>query len=223
MALLLHLETSTDTCSVCISDNETIIDCEETHNSKTHASLLAVFIDELLKRNRLTYKNIAAVTVSCGPGSYTGLRIGVATAKGLCFALNVPLISVPTLQSMANIANKQRNGQLLCPMIDARRMEVYTAQFDTNGNQLTETEAKVIDETSFAELAGKKIVFVGDGAEKCQEVLGHLNADFVQTFPSAKYICKVAEEKFNQESFEDVAYFEPYYLKDFVAGKKKSE
>ena len=104
MALLLHLETSTDTCSVCISDNETIIDCEETHNSKSHASLLAVFIDELLKRNRLTYKNIAAVTVSCGPGSYTGLRIGVSAAKGLCYALQIPLISIDTMQVLAKKA-----------------------------------------------------------------------------------------------------------------------
>ncbi|HMR46928.1 MAG TPA: tRNA (adenosine(37)-N6)-threonylcarbamoyltransferase complex dimerization subunit type 1 TsaB [Bacteroidia bacterium] len=219
MALLLHLETSTDTCSVCISDNETIIDCEETHNSKSHASLLAVFIDELLKRNRLTYKNIAAVTVSCGPGSYTGLRIGVATAKGLCFALNVPLISVPTLQSMANIANKQCNGQLLCPMIDARRMEVFTALLTPQLDFIEKENAVIIDNHFQHDVLSKnKICFFGNGAVKLpQSIKTNSNSIILEDFKmSATGLATLAFKKFTQQIFEDLAYFEPFYLKDFV-------
>ena len=150
------------------------------------------------------------------------MRIGVSSAKGFAYRSDIPLLAINSLQILAE-SQFNKEFDLVIPMIDARRMEVYTALFDKQGNQLTETEAKVIDETSFEELKGKRIVFVGDGAEKCREVLGNLNATFVQTFPSAKDMIRVAEEKFNQQSFEDVAYFEPYYLKDFVAGKKKSE
>ncbi|MEG0187600.1 MAG: tRNA (adenosine(37)-N6)-threonylcarbamoyltransferase complex dimerization subunit type 1 TsaB, partial [Algoriella sp.] len=170
----------------------------------------------------ITLNDLDAICVSKGPGSYTGLRIGVSSAKGFAFGLNLPLLAINSLQILAEM-QINKGFDLIIPMIDARRMEVYTAQFDTNGNQLTDTEAKVIDETSFEELKGKKIVFVGDGAEKCQEVLAHLDATFVQIFPSAKYMCEQAEKRFEEKQFEDVAYFEPYYLKDFVAGKKKTE
>lgn len=219
MALLLHLETSTDTCSVCISNNETIIDCEETHNSKSHASLLAVFIDELLKRNQLTYKNIDAVVVSCGPGSYTGLRIGVATAKGLCFALNVPLISVPTLQSMANIANKQYKGQLLCPMIDARRMEVFTALLNPQLDFIEKENAVIIDEQFHHDkLVKNKICFFGNGAAKLPDSIKiNSNCSILDDFKmSATGLVTLAFKKFTQQTCEDLAYFEPFYLKDFV-------
>lgn len=220
MALLLHLETSTDTCSVCISDNETIIDCKETHNSKSHASLLAVFIDELLKQNQLTYKNIDAVVISCGPGSYTGLRIGVATAKGFCFALKVPLISVPTLQSMANNALKKCHGQLLlCPMIDARRMEVFTALFTPQLDYIEKENAVIInDHFQHDYLLKNKICFFGNGAEKLPEsIKTNSNCTILDDFKmSATGLVTLAFKKFTQQTFEDLAYFEPFYLKDFV-------
>ncbi len=223
MSTILNIETSTKNCSVSIAkDGVQLSLVEESEEGFAHGEKLNQFIDWCMQGAEISWKDLEAICVSKGPGSYTGLRIGVSSAKGFAYGLDVPLLAINSLQILAE-SQINKTYDLIIPMIDARRMEVYTAQFDTNGNQLTETEAKVIDETSFAELAGKKIVFVGDGAEKCQEVLGHLNADFVQTFPSAKYMCKVAEEKFNQKSFEDVAYFEPYYLKDFVAGKKKSE
>ena len=179
-------------------------------------------MDWCLEGAQINWKDIEAVCVSKGPGSYTGLRIGVSSAKGFAYGSDIPLMAINSLQVLAESQLNQEVDYII-PMIDARRMEVYTALFDKQGNQLTETEAKVIDETSFEEFKGKKIIFVGDGAEKCQEVLVHLDATFIQTFPSAKDMIRVAEEKFNQKSFEDVAYFEPYYLKDFVAGKKKSE
>lgn len=223
MATILNLETSTKNCSVSIAkDGVQLCLVEESEESFAHGEKLNQFVDWCIDGAEIEWKDIDAVSVSKGPGSYTGLRIGVSSAKGFAFGLNIPLISINSLQILAE-SQLNKGYDLIIPMIDARRMEVYTAQFDTNGNQLTETEAKVIDETSFTELQGKKIVFVGDGAEKCKEALAHLDATFVQTFPSAHDMCKVAESKFNENDFEDVAYFEPYYLKDFVAGKKKSE
>ena len=159
---------------------------------------------------------------SKGPGSYTGLRIGVSSAKGLAYGLDAKLIAINSLQILAQ-SQINKGYDLIIPLIDARRMEVYTATFDGVGNELKSTEAKVIEDNSFEEYKGKKIVFVGDGADKCKEALAYLEADFVQVFPSAKYMIEVANEKFNAEKFEDVAYFEPFYLKDFVALKKKTD
>ena len=223
MATILNIETSTKNCSVSIAkDGVQLCLVEENEESFAHGEKLNQFIDWCIDGAEITLNDLDAICVSKGPGSYTGLRIGVSSAKGFAFGLNLPLLAINSLQVLAEM-QINKGFDLIIPMIDARRMEVYTAQFDTNGNQLTATEAKVIDETSFEELKGKKIVFVGDGAEKCQEVLTHLDATFVQIFPSAKYMCEQAEKRFEEKQFEDVAYFEPYYLKDFVAGKKKSE
>lgn len=223
MATILNIETSTKNCSVSIAkDGVQLCLVEENEESFAHGEKLNQFIEWCLDGAEITLNDLDAICVSKGPGSYTGLRIGVSSAKGFAFGLNLPLLAINSLQILAEM-QINKGFDLIIPMIDARRMEVYTAQFDTNGNQLTATEAKVIDETSFEELKGKKIVFVGDGAEKCQEVLAHLDATFVQIFPSAKYMCEQAEKRFEEKQFEDVAYFEPYYLKDFVAGKKKSE
>ena len=223
MATILNIETSTKNCSVSIAkDGIQLCLVEENEESFAHGEKLNQFIDWCIDGAEITLNDLDAICVSKGPGSYTGLRIGVSSAKGFAFGLNLPLLAINSLQILAEM-QINKGFDLIIPMIDARRMEVYTAQFDTNGNQLTDTEAKVIDETSFEELKGKKIVFVGDGAEKCQEVLAHLDATFVQIFPSAKYMCEQAEKRFEEKQFEDVAYFEPYYLKDFVAGKKKTE
>ncbi|MEG0929972.1 tRNA (adenosine(37)-N6)-threonylcarbamoyltransferase complex dimerization subunit type 1 TsaB [Algoriella sp.] len=223
MATILNIETSTKNCSVSIAkDGVQLCLVEENEESFAHGEKLNQFIDWCIDGAEITLNDLDAICVSKGPGSYTGLRIGVSSAKGFAFGLNLPLLAINSLQILAEM-QINKGFDLIIPMIDARRMEVYTAQFDTNGNQLTDTEAKVIDETSFEELKGKKIVFVGDGAEKCQEVLAHLDATFVQIFPSAKYMCEQAEKRFEEKQFEDVAYFEPYYLKDFVAGKKKTE
>ena len=223
MATILNLETSTKNCSVSIAkDGVQLCLVEESAESFAHGEKLNQFVDWCIDGAEIEWKDLDAICVSKGPGSYTGLRIGVSSAKGFAFGLNLPLLAVNSLQILAESQINQ-GYDLIIPMIDARRMEVYTAQFDTTGNQLTETEAKIIDETSFEELKGKKIVFVGDGAEKCQEALAHLDATFVQVFPSAKFLCSLAEKRFEEKLFEDVAYFEPYYLKDFVAGKKKTE
>ena len=223
MATILNLETSTKNCSVSIAkDGVQLCLVEENEENYTHGEKLNQFVDWCVQGAEINWKDIDAVCVSKGPGSYTGLRIGVSSAKGFAYGSDIPLMAINSLQILAESQLNQEVDYII-PMIDARRMEVYTALFDRKGNQLTETEAKVIDDTSFEELKGKKIIFVGDGAEKCQEILSHLNATFVQAFPSAKDMIRVSEEKFTQKSFEDVAYFEPYYLKDFVAGKKKSE
>ena len=168
-------------------------------------------------------KEIEAVSLGKGPGSYTGLRIGAASAKGFCYGLKVPLIAVNSLETMIEPFLGQ-NYDVIIPLIDARRMEVYCAVFDGNsGEMLTETEAKILDEQSFKELEGKKILFVGDGAKKSQEILQISGADFNENvYPSAKYLIKKSVEKFNRQDFEDVAYFEPFYLKDFHGVKKKS-
>lgn len=223
MATILNIETSTKNCSVSIAkDGIQLCLVEEDEENYAHGEKLNQFIDWCLTGAEIELNDIEAVCVSKGPGSYTGLRIGVSSAKGLAYGLNIPLLAIDSLQVLAD-SQLNADVDLIIPMLDARRMEVYTALFDANGNQLTETEAKVIDELSFEDLKDKKIIFVGDGAEKCQTVLAHLNATFVQTFPSAEYMIQKAEQKFKERLFEDVAYFEPYYLKDFIAGKKKTE
>lgn len=223
MAIILNLETSTKNCSVSIAkDGIQLCLVEESEENFAHGEKLNQFVDWCIDGAEINIKDLDAVSVSKGPGSYTGLRIGVSSAKGYAYGLDIPLLAVNTLEILVE-SQKNKGFDIIIPMLDARRMEVYTAIFDNNGKQITETEAKVIDETSFLELQGKKIVFIGDGAEKCKEVLVHLNATFIQEYPSAKNMIAISEDKFNQKLVEDVAYFEPYYLKDFIAGKKKTQ
>lgn len=222
---ILYIETATQSCSVAIGKGTRILAIRESREKNAHARNVTLFIDEVLKEAGIKKEDVNAVAVSMGPGSYTGLRIGTSTAKGFCYALNIPLIAVSTLQAMAvGMADEKKEKALYCPMIDARRMEVYAAVFDQNNKRIRETKAEIVDENSFSEYLNEhKVIFFGDGAQKCQEVLGdHPNASFVDDFyPSAKYMITIATDKFHNTEFEDVAYFEPYYLKDFIAGKPK--
>ena len=226
MAVILNVETSTKVCSVGLAvDGETIA-IKESHTANSHAELITLYSEKVIKEAGSTFSNIDAVAVSMGPGSYTGLRIGVSTAKGFCYAKDKPLIAIKTLKAMASGMVNEINEKvfLTCPMIDARRMEVYAAVYDQNLTCINETEALIISSDSFHELLiDHHIYFGGDGASKCEEVLGHQkNVTFLSAFlPSASYMAKLSEEKFNNSEFEDVAYFEPFYLKDFVAGISK--
>ncbi|KQN35191.1 tRNA threonylcarbamoyladenosine biosynthesis protein TsaB [Pedobacter sp. Leaf41] len=227
MAKILQIETATQVCSVALSiDGETVYTKEEI-GQNLHASNLTLFIDEVIKSSHVTYNDLDAIAVSKGPGSYTGLRIGVSTAKGLCYALEKPLIAVETLEMMANgfMTETPIYAGLICPMIDARRMEVYSAVFDSNLSVLESTSAKIIDENSYSELLQKnEITFLGDGAAKCKETLNHQNAFFnYNNFNSAKYISALAYKAFQVQDFEDLAYFEPFYLKDFVVTQPKKK
>jgi tRNA threonylcarbamoyladenosine biosynthesis protein TsaB len=221
---ILHIETSSKNCSVAISDGEELLClCEEVSENYKQSESLHTFVEWALEGAEISLKDIEAVSLGKGPGSYTGLRIGAASAKGFCYGLKVPLIAVNSLETMIEPFLGQ-NYDIIIPLIDARRMEVYCAVFDGNsGEMLTETEAKILDEQSFKELEGKKILFVGDGAKKAQEILQISGVDFNEyVYPSAKYLIKKSVEKFKRQDFEDVAYFEPFYLKDFHGVKKKS-
>jgi tRNA threonylcarbamoyladenosine biosynthesis protein TsaB len=225
--MILQIETATTVCSVALAKDGQVIGYKQIDQRNIHAEVITVFIDELLAAEGLNYNDLDAIAVSCGPGSYTGLRIGISTAKGLCFALDKPLIAIETLEAMAygaiNDPAINTDDLLLCPMIDARRMEVYTAIFNDKGERVQPTTAEIIDENSFSELLkNNKILFFGDGADKCEPTLGsNANAQFLMNFTnSATYLTQKAAEKLAAKDFEDVAYFEPYYLKDFVAGKK---
>ena len=228
MATILQIETATQVCSVAISLNgETIAFKEETAQN-IHASSLTLFIEDVMKTAGLKYADLDAIAVSKGPGSYTGLRIGVSTAKGLCFALDKPLIAIGTLQMMANgYMQKHPNyGGLICPMIDARRMEVFTSVYDNKLQEIEAVNAKIVDDKSFIfELESHYVTFIGDGAAKCEPVLIHDNAHFdAGNYNSAVNMSKLAYQAFVTKDFNDVAYFEPFYLKDFVftTPKKKS-
>ncbi len=225
MALILQIETTTASCSVSLSENGSVLVTKEIDERNIHASALSVFITEVMESAQVQMEQLSAVAVSRGPGSYTGLRIGVSMAKGICYALDIPLIAVDTLRAMAQrlITMGEYEGYLFCPMIDARRMEVYTALFDHHGQSLVDTEAKIIDGASFStELEHSRVLFFGDGAMKCHELLGQSsNAVFIEDFTnSAADLTVEAWRKFESDDFEDVAYFEPYYLKDFIVGPK---
>ncbi|MFD2286824.1 tRNA (adenosine(37)-N6)-threonylcarbamoyltransferase complex dimerization subunit type 1 TsaB [Pedobacter petrophilus] len=227
MAKILQIETATQVCSVALSIDGNTVAVKEESGQNIHASNVTLFIEEVMKAAGLTYPEIDAVAVSKGPGSYTGLRIGVSTAKGLCYALEKPLIAIETLKMMSagfQIENPAYRG-LICPMIDARRMEVYTSVFNSSLEIIEPTSAKIIDETSFANLLSQnRITFLGDGAAKCAETLNHPNADFSnQNFNAAPYMSALANLAFNHGNFEDVAYFEPFYLKDFVVTQPKKK
>lgn len=227
--MILQIETATTSCSVALVQQGRVLGIKQLNQRNVHAEVITLFIESVLADAGVKYHDLDAVAVSSGPGSYTGLRIGVSTAKGLCYALSKPLISVETLKAMADgmterLADKLTAATLLCPMIDARRMEVFSAMFDIQGNKVMPTAAVIVDADSFAELLDRHpIVFFGDGADKCRETLTHPNARFVAGFTnSATHLSRAAQIKFDAKDFEDVAYFEPYYLKDFIAGVKKS-
>ena len=220
MAHILNIETATNVCSVALSEGGTITDRKETREDKSHARLLGTFIEDLFKNNPSSRQTIDAVAVSSGPGSYTGLRIGVSTAKGIAYGLDIPLIAVSSLQAMALKASKQMNDQnaLFAPMIDARRMEVYTALFNNRNECRENTKAVNLNEESFTDILEENPVwFIGNGAIKAQDIIQHRNAHFnTDIVPSAEYMAIIAEQLYNKSAFVDVAYFEPYYLKDFI-------
>ncbi|MDD2196148.1 MAG: tRNA (adenosine(37)-N6)-threonylcarbamoyltransferase complex dimerization subunit type 1 TsaB [Bacteroidales bacterium] len=233
MSFILCIETGTSTCSVSLGQKGRVIDVEESHDPEnSHAKNTTVFIDSILKRQSLRVKDLGAVCVSKGPGSYTGLRIGVSVAKGICYGSGIPLLAVGSLQAMAHGAmemikdgKQQSIPSMLCPMIDARRMEVYSQLFSANAEALTGVEAKVLDANSFSDyLTENKILFFGNGSEKAKEVITLPNALFLDGFnPSARFMIHLAEKLYNQNKFEDVAYFEPFYLKNFVATVAKNK
>lgn len=226
MAVILNIETSTKVCSVGLAIDGTIKVLKESHVANSHSELITLYSEEVINESGFSFADIDAIAVSMGPGSYTGLRIGVSTAKGFCFAINKPLIAIPTLKAMAAgmIELVSDDDCLVCPMIDARRMEVYTSIFDKGLQTIQKTEAIIIDSKSFDEfLKKKKVYFGGDGAAKCIEAFTHQkNAIVMDSFhPSVNSMSRLSEEKFQLQQFEDVAYFEPFYLKDFVAGVPK--
>ncbi len=227
MALILLLESSASVCSVALSRDGHVIAVRENSEGNKHAELLSVFCDEVMKQARISPTDLDAVCVSGGPGSYTGLRIGTSTAKGYCYALNIPLIAVPTLEALAfGMKEEATAGDLLAPMIDARRMEVYTAVFDVELNNIAPVLPHVLEENSYKAFLDQKIVwFGGDGMAKAQEILSqHPNARFsTGCTQSSAHFAVLAEKKFTAKQFEDVAYYVPFYLKNFQPGPKRSE
>lgn len=231
MALILTIETSTEVCSVSLLKDGILFDFIESDEGQNHARLVTVFAENLLSRNNLQPNELDAIAVSKGPGSYTGLRIGASTAKGICYAANIPLIAVGTLEAMAkhvalNLAQfgiPDDEPTLFCPMIDARRMEVFSMLLDEKGNVLHPITAEIIDDTFLAtELSNKQVVFFGNGSAKCEKVIKSPNAKFLPNIKaSAKHMTELVWEAYNNNQFEDVAYFEPFYLKDFVATVSK--
>lgn len=225
MALILCIETGTDICSVGLVNNGELISLRESDSGRDHAKKVALFVDELLTENDIAPEQIDAVAVGEGPGSYTGLRIGVSFAKGLCYGTGKPMIAVSSLAALAAVATEDYkagivdveawDSSLLCPMIDARRMEVYTQVFDSTGKAISDVTAEIIDEQSLAQYRteGTNLIIFGSGAAKCEQVLG---ATLIEVTPSVRGMAAIAEQKYAAADFVDVAYFEPYYLKDFV-------
>ncbi|MBQ5980609.1 MAG: tRNA (adenosine(37)-N6)-threonylcarbamoyltransferase complex dimerization subunit type 1 TsaB [Prevotella sp.] len=227
MACILHIETSTDVCSVAVSQDGACIFHEEDHSGPNHAVKSGTFIDEALSFIDSHLIPLDAVAISSGPGSYTGLRIGVSTAKGICYGRDVKLISVPTLQLLCVpvlLREKvQEEDALLCPMIDARRMEVYAQLFDRSLHEVRPIQADIVDGETYRQyLDQHPVYFFGNGAAKCMETINHPNAHLIENVePLAKWMFPLAEKKFLNEQYEDVAYFVPFYLKDFVAKMPK--
>lgn len=231
MVNILNIETSTSVCSLALATDGVVVAVKESNTKNTHAESVTTFSQEILTVSGIGFDQLDAIAVSKGPGSYTGLRIGVSTAKGFCYALDKPLIAVNTLKSLAlgMIGEIKERGfntseYLYCPMIDARRMEVYTALYDDQLNEIEQTSALVLENDSFRELLSqKKVVFAGDGSEKCKSLFaGHSNAFFLYEFlPSARYLSPLSYQNYQNSLFENVAYFEPFYLKDFIAALPK--
>lgn len=221
---ILYLETSSKNCSVAISDDEKLLClCEEVSENYKQSESLHTYVEWALEGAGITMNDIEAVSLGKGPGSYTGLRIGAASAKGFCYGLKVPLIAINSLETMIE-PFLGKNYDYVMPLIDARRMEVYTAVYDgVTGEELSPTEAKILDETSFQEFKDKKVIFVGDGAKKAKDILDLPDAEFKDdAYPSSQFLIKKTIEKISREEFEDIAYFEPFYLKDFHGVKKKN-
>ena len=234
MSRILQIETSTEVCSVALSENGKHVLKKESLEGLNHSEMLTVFIEELFAQNNIQLKTIDAVAVSKGPGSYTGLRIGVSVAKGICYALGIPLISMNSLKIMGIYAAENlhkyfvvNNNEniLFCPMIDARRMEVYTALYNLKGEEIKPVTAEIIGKNFLSEfLEDHQVLFFGNGAQKCKNIIKHNNAIFEGPLTtSAQFMTKVAYEKYNKKEFEDVAYFEPFYLKNFVATIPKNK
>lgn len=232
MSLILCIETGTDVCSVGIARDGELLSLRESDQGRDHARLVAVYVDELLKETGLRPDDLNAVAVGMGPGSYTGLRIGVSFAKGLCYGLNIPLIAVGSLDAMTAVAIEDYEAgivavenwdeALLCPMVDARRMEVYTQIFDSKCQPQSEVSAEVVTEQSLAQWrSDRQVVIFGNGAAKCLEVLKDVT--YINVTPSARSLARLAHKRFEAGEFEDIAYFEPFYLKDFIVipSKKK--
>jgi tRNA threonylcarbamoyladenosine biosynthesis protein TsaB len=219
---ILQIETSTTNCSVALSGDGKTMAVQEVSNGYSHAENLHVFIKEILENNKLEFSDLNAIAVSKGPGSYTGLRIGVSAAKGLCFALEIPLIAIETLEVLAQQVDIESG--FIVPMIDARRLEAYTKVYDLNYKAVRDIQAEILDERSFIEYLEKEtVVFVGNKTEKTKEIVQHVNARFVDTVPSAKEMSLLAYNKYKKNDIEDVAYFEPYYLKDFLVTPSKKK
>lgn len=226
MALILNIDTSTAVCSVALAKDGQTIALKENNEGLNHSVLLGTYVNEILQENNLTVAALDAVAVSMGPGSYTGLRIGVSMAKGLCYGAGKPLIAVPTLQALAlSVANQYQEEALYCPMIDARRMEVYTAFYNRSNHMVIDTKAEIIDENSFAELLATNVIyFFGNGSDKIKNTLTSPNARFISGIEtSARNLAPLAEQAWQNKQFMDVAYFEPFYLKDFVATTPKKK
>ena len=225
--MILNIETSTKNCSVALSRDGVVLAWRESEEGNDHAAKTAVFVEEVLSEAGRKAEELDAVAVGKGPGSYTGLRIGVSTAKGVCYGRGVRLIAIPTLKVMSVPVllyhDELPDDALLCPMIDARRMEVYSAIFDRSLSVVRETSADVIDSSSYAEFLDRHpVYFFGNGAAKCREALTHPNARFIDgIYPSARNMLPLAEQAMAREKFVDVAYFEPFYLKSFVASRPK--
>lgn len=221
MANILLIETSAEICSVAIESDGKILNIQMSNDAMQHATHLPVYIENAIKLIRQQNITLDAVAVSAGPGSYTGLRIGVSTAKGLCYAIGCKLIAIDTLKIIATSLQQDIPANaIICPLIDARRMEVYTAMFDSNLNEISPAEAKIIDETSFSDI-NCPIYFCGSGAEKCSIVIKNPNAQFFTSVqPTANMMVSLAENAYRNNQFEDVAYYEPFYLKEFYTPQK---
>jgi tRNA threonylcarbamoyladenosine biosynthesis protein TsaB len=216
---ILCLETSAEACSVAVFKGSEMVAMSESAKERSHAEKITVLVAESLKNAKIEFSQLQAVAVSSGPGSYTGLRIGSSTAKGYCYALNIPLIAIPTLDALAYQLIDKFPNYLICPMVDARRMEVYCAIYNSQAKQISSVEAKIIDENSFSDI-NKPIVFCGDGAEKCKNMLNNPQFQFLDnTYPHASLMGFLAFEKYTNEVYENLAYFEPFYLKEFIALK----
>jgi tRNA threonylcarbamoyladenosine biosynthesis protein TsaB len=227
--MIICLETATNLCSVALCDSAGVISLKESNESKSHASMLTVFIEEILKDQGIRACELEAIAVSKGPGSYTGLRIGVSVAKGIAYGASIPLIGIETTLSMFRGISQNRNfngesesNLLFCPMLDARRMEVYYAIYDSAGNKVKNISAEIVTEETFTGIPeSQKIIFFGDGALKCKEVINRENALFVDFATSASYMYWPVLQALKDKHFEDVAYFEPLYLKDFITSKPR--
>jgi len=226
--MILCIETATVLCSVALCDYNSVISLKESDEGRSHASMLTVFIQELLNRAKITVSELKAVAVSKGPGSYTGLRIGVSAAKGIAYAASIPLIGIDTLYSMfhgfRNFAKEKYNftsGDLFCPLLDARRMEVYSAVYSNEGKIVRNIKAEIITNDSFREFPESSRLFLfGDGTEKCKNIIQRDNIIFETGYRiSARSMLRPSSEAFSESAFEDIAYFEPFYLKDFLTSK----